>query len=137
MYLLYKKTAALVLCLMLSLGSAAIAVAESPEVLNGRWSGSFTVGHDTVRQIVFNIHSVDGAYSATLDMPAQGSAGITVDSVAIKGDEITLVIKAVQAEFYGTLRWTDAARTEVARIDGDWNQVGEYVAFSLYRDNKS
>jgi len=69
-------------------------------------------------------------------MPAQGSAGIQVDSVVIKGDEITLIIKAAQAEFYGTLRWTDAGRTEIARIDGDWNQIGEYVAFSLYRDDQ-
>jgi hypothetical protein len=136
MNLLCKKTSTLMLCLIFNLGDFALASAESPAPLNGRWSGSFTVGHDTVRQIIFTLHSTDGAYAATLDMPAQGSAGVLVDSVTIRGDEITLIIKAVQAEFYGTLRWTDAGRTEIARIDGDWNQIGEYVAFSLYRDDQ-
>jgi hypothetical protein len=136
MNLLCKRTALLMLCLMFNLGGVATANAETPTALDGRWSGSFTVGHDTVRQIIFTLRSAEGEYTATLDMPAQGSAGIQVDSVVIKGDEITLIIKAAQAEFYGTLRWTDAGRTEIARIDGDWNQIGEYVAFSLYRDDQ-
>jgi len=135
MNLLCKKTSALMLCLMFNFGGFAIANAESPAALDGRWSGSFTVGHDTVRQIIFTLRSIDGTYAATLDMPDQGSAGILVDSVTIKGDEITLIIKAAQAEFYGTLRWSDADRTEITRIDGDWNQIGEYIAFSLFRED--
>lgn len=121
---------------MVNPGNFAFASAESPVTLDGRWSGSFTVGHDTVRQIIFTLRSSGGAYMATLDMPAQGSAGIQVDSVALKGDELTLIINAAQAEFYGTLRWTDEGRTEIARIDGDWNQIGEYVAVTLYRDDQ-
>jgi hypothetical protein len=125
-----------VLCFFLISSVLISADAQSQTALDGSWSGSFTLGNDNVRQIIFNLRSVDdGTYIATLDMPTQGSTGIQVDSVTIKGDEITLVIRAARAEFYGTLRWTDTARTAIARIDGDWNQVGEYVAVSLFRQD--
>ncbi len=131
---LHKKTSALMLCLVFNLGGINIASAESAAALDGRWSGSFTVGHDTVRQIIFTFRSTDGAYTASLDMPAQGSAGIQVDSVVLKGNELTLIIGAAQAEFYGTLRWKDSGGTAIEKIDGDWNQIGEYVAVTLFRD---
>ena len=104
--------------------------AATADALEGRWSGTFTIGQDDTRELIFTLHARDSGYTATLDLPAQASAGIQVDSVTLHGSEITMVVRAVRAEFYGTLRWSDD-RTQIERIDGDWNQAGEYVAVTL------
>ncbi len=103
---------------------------ENP--LQGRWSGSFVIGIEVSRNLVFNLHWMDGVYSATLDLPSQGMLAIPVDLVVLKGNELTMMIAAARAEFYGTLRWADAEQTRVSHIVGDWSHVGEYVAVTLY-----
>lgn len=125
------------LLILMSIPDQSATANEIQAPLQGRWSGSFVIGIEVSRHLVFNLQWSDGNYSATLDLPSQSMIAIPVDSIVLKGNELTMLIPAARAEFYGTLRWADAEQTRISHIDGDWSQVGEYVAVTLYPDSTS
>ncbi len=112
------------------------ATASKAAALVGRWTGSFTIGPDDHRQLVLTFSSEGESLQARVDLPAQGISGVAADSVQLEGNELTISISPLQAEFYGTLRWSEDGR-QLERIDGDWSQVAEFVAITLYPDNNS
>ncbi len=72
-------------------------------------------------QMRFNIHvsEADGAYSATLDVPAQGAMGVPLDPFMVEDGTVTWKFAPAGVEFEGTI---DPAFT---KINGTFKQGGQ------------
>jgi hypothetical protein len=106
--------------------------------LSGNWRGTLTAAQYDPIELIFRMQRVspdEGAgYQASLDIPAQFRVGLAVPIVSLSGNNLTLRLPDIQAEFYGALVFADDGHTVLA-IDGDWSQSGEYVPLRLERMN--
>ncbi len=102
----------------------------------GRWEGNAEVSGKALL-IAFNI-SASGAdaFSATMDVPAQGAKNVVCDEVRVEGDSVFIYIKMVQGRYAGKF---DAARTNTTgaltqgkafTIPLDLKRTGEAVALN-------
>lgn len=99
--------------------------------LSGQWQGTLIAAQYNPLDVVFNLHKSDSdtSHTGTLDIPGQFRTGLPIDSVSIRGQQITIRLGSIQVEFYGSL--VMAENGEVVAIDGDWNQSGEHVPLRL------
>jgi dipeptidyl aminopeptidase/acylaminoacyl peptidase len=74
-------------------------------------------------EIIFHISEADGAYSATLDVPAQGAAGIPVDAVTLEDKQLKLSLAQLQLSYKGTF----SGET----IEGTFEQGGMTLPLTL------
>ncbi len=91
---------------------------------SGDWKGAISVQGISL-ELIFHITESDGAYSTTLDVPMQGAAGVPVEKTEISGNQITLTMAALGANFEGTL--TDNT------IAGTFKQMGQDFPLNLTR----
>ena len=83
--------------------------------ITGDWKGSIKVqGIDL--ELIFHILENDGTFSATLDVPLQGAAGINMETVEFDDNQLTIKSAMLQASFTGKL--------EGEAIEGSFEQAG-------------
>ncbi len=112
---------------------APLAVVASPAIAQeaeGYWTGTLQIGA-TELPVGFNVErGEDGALTATLDSPAQGSFDIPVDSVSVENDTLTATIAALSGQYQGT--WDAEAQS----WNGTWTQAGQVFPLSLTRGER-
>ncbi len=92
--------------------------------LPGLWEGAIDIAGQQLGIMVTFADGADGL-TATIDIPAQGAAGLPLDAVALSGDQIHFEIGGVGAVFDGTVTG-DA-------ISGDFEQRGATGSFTIER----
>lgn len=103
-----------------------IASAIGTARIDGDWSGKLKIG-TAVLPLVFHLNTAkDGVLSGTLDSPLQGATGIKLTSVSVKGDEVTILIDSIKAEFVG--------HVEPGNIVGKFKQRGAEFDLVLQRE---
>ena len=99
-----------------------LAIGSTHAQISGDWKGTLNV-QGMEMELIFHITETDGAYSATLDVPLQGAAGINIETVAFDGDQVTISSAMLQASYKGTL----AGET----IEGTFEQAGMSFPLNL------
>jgi dipeptidyl aminopeptidase/acylaminoacyl peptidase len=70
--------------------------------ITGDWKGTLDV-QGMELEIIFHISEADGAYSATLDVPLQGAAGIPIETVQFEDNQLTVSLSQLALSYTGTL----------------------------------
>lgn len=118
------------LCLVVCLQSAAALAQEANDPpLIGSWGGALVIGEDDLG-LIFNISMQDGEYAANMISDGLGIYGMPADRVKLNGRMLTIVIRRIDVEFTGTLRF-DEADENLLRIDASWFQGSEMVPVVL------
>jgi uncharacterized protein len=82
-------------------------------------------------RIVLNVFKQkDGTFTATMDSPDQGVAGLKVDSVSLSKDKLAFEVKLIKGEYSGKL---NGAGTEAV---GQWKQGGGEMSLTLKKTDK-
>lgn len=119
-----------IICL---LGSPALAQESSEAAgtppLVGSWGGPLVIGEDDLG-LIFNFTMKDDAYAATMISDGLGIYGMPADRVSLRGLSLTVIIRRLDVEFTGTLRF-DESGEELLRIDASWFQGSEMVPVVL------
>lgn len=120
----------LILCSLL-MSVTTVATADVGNALVGRWQGNLMAAQYDPIEVVFTLQQAgtDGSYTGTLDIPSQFRAGLPIDSVGIRNQQVTIRLSGIQVEYYGSLVLDENGKIEA--IEGDWNQSGEYVPLRL------
>jgi RNA polymerase sigma factor (sigma-70 family) len=93
--------------------------------VQGHWHGVLDANHVTLR-IVFHIALMpDGSYSATMDSPDQGAAGVPATAAQFTPPNVRLEWNAIGGVFTGKL--------ENGRLSGTWRQGQAAFPLSLER----
>ncbi len=92
--------------------------------IKGSWKGDIEA-EGTKLSLTFHINDDNGKLSATLDIPAQGAAGIPLDKVTFESPAVTLGISAAGMTYSGTL--------EGDNIKGTLKQGGQALPLTLAR----
>lgn len=123
------------LCLALTLlllslqTTAALAQESDSSALIGSWGGPLVIGEDDLG-LIFNISMTDGEYAANMVSDGLGIYGMPADRVRLNGIMLTIVIRRLDVEFTGTLRFDEAGK-KLLRIDANWFQGSEMVPVVL------
>ena len=118
------------LCLLLSLQStAALAADASSSPLIGSWGGPLVIGEDDLG-LIFNFSLLDGEYAASIISDGLGVYGMPADRVGLNGLMLSIIIRRLDVEFTGILRF-DEAGEKLLRIDANWFQGSEMVPVVL------
>ena len=124
----YTLSSAALLALLIFLRSAT-AQDSGATPLVGSWGGPLVIGEDDLG-LIFNITMADGEYSASMISDGLGIYGMPADRVSLRGLSLTVIIRRLDVEFTGTLRF-DEAGEELLRIDASWLQGSEMVPVVL------
>jgi pimeloyl-ACP methyl ester carboxylesterase len=81
----------------------------------GSWKGKIAAFNLT---LILNISEKDGKLSASMDSPDQGAKGIPCDQVVVNGNNISISVSVIGANFNGNLS------ADKKTIDGKFNQGG-------------
>jgi len=68
----------------------------------GDWKGALNV-QGTKMDLIFHISENNGTYSATMDIPMQGAAGIVIEKVEFSDNQLSLSSSQLQLSYKGTL----------------------------------
>ena len=90
--------------------------------VSGDWKGTLSVQGMNI-ELIFHLSQDNGNYTGTLDVPAQGAAGIPVDKIEVNGNDVKLGVSAAQIVYSGTLQ-TDS-------IAGNYEQAGMKFPLTL------
>ena len=112
--------------------AAAPARAQQPPAhrapdLTGAWLGRLHAGPVPLRVVLHFTRRPDGGWTASLDSPDQGAAGIPAAEAALEGDSVRVLLPAIGAEYRGRL---DPGG---ARIAGTFSQRGARFPLELER----
>jgi uncharacterized protein len=95
-----------------------IAVSASAAVpVAGNWEGMIKVQNQELR-LVLHVREAEGKLTATFDSPDQYVAGMPVDNIEFKGQQLNFEIKRLMALYSGTLD------KEGKAVNGAWSQLG-------------
>jgi hypothetical protein len=93
--------------------------------VQGHWKGTLDVNKVQMR-LVFHIARLpDGSYSATLDSPDQGAAGIPASEAKFTAPNLYMDWAAIGGFFTGKL--------ENGKLSGAWHQGGAALPLKLER----
>ena len=92
---MFKKTGLIVLIIISSMYVNA-------QSISGDWKGNLSV-QGTVLELIFHISDKDGVYTSTMDVPAQGAAGIPVQKTEFINNTLKISVPAAQINFSGEL----------------------------------
>ena len=90
----------------------------------GDWKGTLLV-QGMELELIFHITDEDGELAGTMDVPAQGAAGIPVDVIEVNGSEVKLGVSAAQITYKGEL--------VSESITGVYEQAGMSLDLTLSR----
>ena len=99
--------------LMLVIAVSASAAAP----IAGNWEGVIKIQNQELR-LVLHVREAAGKLTATFDSPDQYVAGMPVDSIDLKGQQLNFEIKRIMALYSGTLD------KEAKAVSGSWSQLG-------------
>ena len=112
----------------LTLTPAVAAAAGKPDMI---WEGKLKANAGIEMRLVLNLFKQkDGTYTATMDSPDQGVAGMKVDTVSLGKDKLTFEVKLIKGEFSGKLN--DAG----IEAEGEWKQLGNAMPLTLKKTDK-
>jgi len=94
---------------------AASASAAAP--VAGNWEGVIKIQNQELR-LVLHVREAAGKLTATFDSPDQYVAGMPVDNIDLKGQQLNFEIKRIMALYSGTLD------KEGKAVSGSWSQLG-------------
>ncbi len=95
--------------------------------LEGSWYGTLDAGSTKLQLIVTVTKSESGIYAGKFESPAQG-ASIPLDSVSLRGDDVTLGSKAAGIAFDGVLNKPHS------ELVGTFKQGGQAIPLTFTRD---
>lgn len=101
-----------------------------PREVAGLWEGALEVGAIKLRLAFAIEKKPDGSLAAKMDSPDQGAKGLPVKSVNVEGDQVTLDLSNIKAEFIGKFS------ADGAKIAGDWKQSGRTFPLELRKVEK-
>lgn len=99
-----------------------IFITMNAQDISGDWKGAIDV-QGTKLELIFHIKGSAGNYTGTLDVPAQGAAGIPVDKTDISNGQVTLKVNAAQIGYTGQLTGDS--------ITGNFEQGGAKLPLTL------
>ena len=70
--------------------------------ISGDWKGALNV-QGTSMDLIFHIAENNGTYSATMDVPAQGAAGVAIDKVEFSDNQLALSSSQLHLSYKGQL----------------------------------
>jgi hypothetical protein len=95
-----------------------LAVSASAAVpIAGNWEGVIKVPNQELR-LVLHVRESGGKLTASFDSPDQYVAGMPVDSIDLKGQQLNFEIRRIMALYSGTLD------KEGKAVNGSWSQLG-------------
>ncbi|HSJ25705.1 MAG TPA: alpha/beta hydrolase [Longimicrobiales bacterium] len=106
-------------------GLAAVPLTAQQPDIAGTWAGEIAVS-GTRLPLVFHITATDGTLAATMDSPAQGAAGIPVDTVRFAAGVLIMRLVAINGGYTGRL-------TGEGHFEGEWQQGGMALPLELRR----
>lgn len=112
---MYKKTGLIALIIIFIMNVNA-------QSITGDWKGNLSV-QGTTLELIFHISNNDGVYTSTMDVPAQGAAGIPVQKTEFINNELKINVPAAQINFSGQLSGDSIA--------GDFEQMGMKLPLTL------
>ena len=92
--------------------------------ISGDWIGAIEV-QETEIELIFHIIEVNGTYSATMDLPSQGAAGIDIGKVEFVDNQLFFSIPQMQLLYKGVL--------EGETIEGVLEQGDVSLPFNLFK----
>ena len=95
--------------------------------IEGSWYGTLEAGATKLPLIVTVTRSESGVYTGKFESPAQG-ASIPLDSISLRGDDVTLGSKAAGIAYAGVL---NKDHTELV---GTFNQGGQAIPLNFTRN---
>lgn len=113
----------IVLALAALMPWAGPAQAQSPDTVVGSWQGQLEAGGTELR-VVFHIEQEADSLTATMDSPDQGATGISVETVRVQNDTLTLDVPSINGAYVGTM-------TDAETIEGSWTQTGQSFPLTL------
>ena len=90
--------------------------------ISGDWKGNLSI-QGTNLELIFHISEKDGIYTSTMDVPAQGAAGIPVQKTEFNNNEFKISVPAAQINFSGELKGDS--------ISGNFEQMGMKLPLTL------
>lgn len=94
----------------------AAAAPTAPPSVVGDWDGVLDTPSGQLHLVLHLTAGADGALHATLDSLDQGSMGIPVSSVSLKGGKLSLTLDKIQGTYEGTVN------ADASGIEGTWSQ---------------
>jgi uncharacterized protein len=95
---------------------AAVSISAATPI-GGDWQGVIKVQNQDLR-LVLHVKEDAGKLTATFDSPDQYVAGMPVDTIELKGQQLNFEIKRILSIYSGTLDKDGKA------ISGSWSQLG-------------
>ncbi len=123
-----RAAGALVLVLALVLAPGALQAAGKGDVA-GHWEGPIQLPGAELRVLVDLKAGASGAFEGTIDIPAQGARGLSLDAVEVKDAAVAFAIKGVP----GTPTFKGALAADGGAIEGTFTQGGQTFPFRLVR----
>lgn len=94
----------------------------------GDWKGKLSVQGFEL-EVIFHITDTDGTYATTMDVPAQGAAGLPTDKTEFVNNQLKLSSSMLQMTYEGTLNGDE--------VTGNFTQAGSTLPLTLTRfENK-
>ena len=103
-------------------------LAQAPTAAVGHWEGVISLPGQELK-VVVDLASANGAWSGSIDIPAQGAQDLPLGEVKVEGPSISFVIPGIpgRPSFKGTLS------ADGNGISGDFSQGGQTFPFKLER----
>jgi dipeptidyl aminopeptidase/acylaminoacyl peptidase len=86
--------------IIIFVGCLLLAFATKAQTVQGDWKGTLEV-QGMKMELVFHIKASGGTYTSTLDVPAQGAAGLPVEKTELNGTTLSLKAPALKIAYTG------------------------------------
>ncbi len=123
-----KTLNASTLAALLILGAAALGAESPTDWPAGAWKGTLQAGGQQMEIVYHLTVDADGAWTGSMDVPAQGAVGLPLQSVEISDPSITIAMPLAGGASYEG-QWQAAAQ----RIEGRFSQAGQSFPMVLER----
>jgi CubicO group peptidase (beta-lactamase class C family) len=111
---------------LLAVAAVAVSAPAFAQDAAGDWRGTLVVSESLSLPIVVHLRRDDaGAWSGTMDSPAQSAAGIPLDGIVAAEGRLTFKVPLVSGEYSAS--WDEASRT----WKGRWGQGGASLPLDL------
>jgi hypothetical protein len=104
---------------------AAVSISAATPI-GGDWEGIIKIQNQDLR-LVLHVKEAAGKLTATFDSPDQYVAGMPVDTIELKGQQLNFEIKRILSIYNGTVDKDGKA------ITGSWSQLGMSVPLNFKR----
>lgn len=121
-----KRFKMVVILSLLSLSFAQVVSAQDPA---GSWQGTLKIMGASLR-LVFHFEKSDSGWTALLDSPDQGAAGIPCGRVSTPSDSLIVQVPVVRGRYLARFR------SDSLFYAGSWQQGGMEMPLNLFKSEK-